>query len=122
MVKSSADALLTLIDDILDFSKIEAGKLTLDPVPFDVRDAVTDTLRSLSLRAHDKGLELALRVAPDVPETLVGDSGRLRQVLITPADPQPGGRGEAGGATAPDSGGVAAEGVGACAVTGAGPS
>ena len=82
LVKSSADALLTVIDDILDFSKIEAGKLTLDPVPFDLRDAVTDTLRTLALRAHAKGLELTCRIDPDVPESLVGDPGRLRQVLL----------------------------------------
>ncbi len=82
LVKSSADALLTVIDDILDFSKIEAGKLKLDPVSFAPRDAVTDTLRCLAMRAHDKGLELACRVAPEVPETVVGDPGRLRQVLV----------------------------------------
>ncbi|WP_435011571.1 response regulator [Tundrisphaera lichenicola] len=82
LVKSSADALLTVIDDILDFSKIEAGKLTLDPVPFKIRDAVTDTLRSLALRAHGKGLELACRVAPDVPDSVIGDQGRIRQVLV----------------------------------------
>jgi len=82
LVKSSADALLTVIDDILDFSKIEAGKLALDPIPFGIRDAVTDTLRTLALRAHDKGLELACRIAPEVPESVVGDPGRLRQILI----------------------------------------
>jgi len=82
IVASSADALLTVINDILDFSKIEAGKLELDPVSFAVRDALTDTLRSLALRAHDKGLELACRVAPDVPRSVVGDSGRLRQILV----------------------------------------
>ena len=82
IVASSADALLTVINDILDFSKIEAGKLELDPVPFPVRDAITDTLRSLALRAHAKGLELACRIAPDVPRSVVGDSGRLRQVLV----------------------------------------
>src|SRR5262249_55851507 len=82
LVKSSADALLTVINDILDFSKIEAGKLALDPVPFAIRDAVTDTLRSLAIRAHNKGLELACRIAPEVPDWLVGDPGRLRQVLV----------------------------------------
>ncbi len=82
MVKSSADALLVVIDDILDFSKIEAGKLTLDPTPFGLRDAVTDTLRSVALRAHGKGLELTCRIAPEVPDVLIGDSGRLRQILI----------------------------------------
>ncbi len=82
LVKSSADALLTVIDDILDFSKIEAGKMALDPIAFSPRDAVTDILRTLALRAHGKGLELACRIAPEVPETLVGDPGRLRQVLV----------------------------------------
>ncbi len=82
LVVSSADSLLTVINDILDFSKIEAGKLDLDPVPFSLRDAVTDTLRSLSLRAHDKGLELLCRIAPDVPRSVIGDLGRLRQILF----------------------------------------
>ncbi len=82
LVKSSADALLTVIDDILDFSKIEAGKLGIVAVPFDLHDAVTDTLRPLALRAHDKNLELACRVAPDLPRVVVGDAGRVRQVLI----------------------------------------
>jgi two-component system sensor histidine kinase/response regulator len=82
LVKQSADALLTVIDDILDFSKIEAGKLTLEPIPFPVRDLVTDTLRALALKAHDKGLELACLIAPDVPESVIGDPGRLRQVLM----------------------------------------
>ncbi len=82
LVKSSADALLTIIDDILDFSKIEAGKLELDPVPFRPRDLVGDTLAALALKAHAKGLELAWRVDPEVARSLVGDPGRLRQVLI----------------------------------------
>jgi PAS domain S-box-containing protein len=82
MVKTSADALLTLINDILDFSKIEAGKLDLDPSPFRLRDCLGDTLKALALRAHAKGLELACYVQADVPDALVGDAGRLRQVLI----------------------------------------
>ena len=82
LVASSADSLLTVINDILDFSKIEAGKLELDPVPFSIRDAVTDTLRSLALRAHDKRLELLCRIAPEVPRSVVGDPGRLRQILV----------------------------------------
>ena len=77
LVKSSADALLTVIDDILDFSKIEAGKLELDRSPSSIRDVVTDTLRCLALKAHDKGLELACRIAHDVPESVVGDPGRI---------------------------------------------
>jgi two-component system, sensor histidine kinase and response regulator len=81
MVKSSGDALLTVINDILDFSKIEAGKLDLDPAPFLLRDAVCDTLKSVALRAHEKGLELTCDIPADVPDTVVGDAGRLRQVL-----------------------------------------
>ena len=81
LVKSSADALLTVINDILDFSKIEAGKLDLDPAPFFLREAVGDTLKTLALRAHGKGLELACDIRPDVPDLVVSDAGRLRQVL-----------------------------------------
>jgi PAS domain S-box-containing protein len=82
LVKKSADSLLTLLNDILDFSKIEAGKFELDHSPFGLRDNVGDTLHTLALRAHDKGLELACVVAPDVPDLLVGDAVRLRQVLV----------------------------------------
>ncbi|MBS0210181.1 MAG: response regulator [Planctomycetes bacterium] len=82
MVKLSADALLALLNDILDFSKIEAGKLELDPAPFELRDHLDDTMRTLALRAYGKGLELACRVPADVPDALVGDAGRLRQVII----------------------------------------
>ncbi|MDQ5836550.1 MAG: ATP-binding protein, partial [Acidobacteriota bacterium] len=82
MVKSSAESLLTLINDILDFSKIEAGKLDLDPVSFGLRDTLADTVRTLALRAHQKGLELAFHAAADVPDRLVGDAGRLRQVVV----------------------------------------
>ncbi len=81
-VKSSADALLTVINDILDFSKIEAGKLQLEPIPFPLRDNLADTLRTLGLRAQQKGLELACHIAPDVPDVVVGDLGRLRQVVV----------------------------------------
>ena len=81
-VKFSADALLTLINDILDFSKIEAGKIELDPVEFLLRDAIADTLNPLALRAASKGLELLYDVQPGVPDALVGDIHRLRQVLV----------------------------------------
>ena len=81
-VKSAADSLLGLINDLLDFSKIEAGKLELDPADFSLRGAVGDTLRTLATRAHKKGLELVSHVHPDVPDALVGDAGRLRQVLL----------------------------------------
>jgi two-component system, sensor histidine kinase and response regulator len=82
LVKNSADSLLIVINDILDFSKIEAGKLSLDPAVFDLRDALDETLQTLALRAHSKGLELACRISPEVPNLLVGDAGRLRQVLV----------------------------------------
>ena len=82
LVKSSADALLSVINDILDFSKIEAGKFTLDPRPFVLRSTLADTMKSVSLRAHEKGLELAFEVDPGVPERVVGDAGRLRQIVL----------------------------------------
>ncbi len=82
LIQSSAEALMTVLNDILDFSKIEANKLTLDPHPFDLRDSLGDTLKLFSMRAHDKGIELALRVGKNVPSTLVGDSGRIRQILV----------------------------------------
>src|SRR5262249_14740253 len=82
MVKDSADSLLTVINDILDFSKIEAGKLNLLPAGFRLRDSLGDAIKALALRAHSKGIELVYHVEPDVPECLVGDAGRLRQVLV----------------------------------------
>ena len=81
MVAASGDALMAVINDVLDFSKMEAGKLDLDPVDFDVRDAVGDTMRALALRAHLKGLELAYEVHPAVPEAVAADPQRLRQIL-----------------------------------------
>jgi PAS domain S-box-containing protein len=80
--KSAADNLLSIINDLLDFSKIEAGKMELVPAAFSLRAAVGDTLRALAARAHQKGLELISEVRPDVPDALVGDAGRLRQVLL----------------------------------------
>ncbi|MCS6975450.1 MAG: response regulator [Gemmatales bacterium] len=82
MVKLSAESLLTIINDILDFTKIEARKLELDPVDFDVRETLGDAIKPLALRAHEKGLELAVDIAPDVPEVVHGDPVRLRQVVI----------------------------------------
>jgi signal transduction histidine kinase/DNA-binding response OmpR family regulator len=81
-VRTSADSLLVLINDILDFSKIEAGKLTIERTPFSLRAAVDETVKPLALRAHQKGLELLVEVPLDVPDALVGDAYRLRQVLI----------------------------------------
>jgi PAS domain S-box-containing protein len=82
MVLDSGESLLRVINDILDFSKIEAGKLDLDRMPFHLREGLGDTMKSLALRAHRKSLEVACDIAADVPELLVGDLGRLRQVVI----------------------------------------
>src|SRR5919108_5936365 len=82
LVKASADSLLTILNDILDFSKIEARKLDLDPVEFSLREHLGTTLKTLGLRARQKGLELVSHVHPDVPEALVGDPGRLRQIVV----------------------------------------
>jgi PAS domain S-box-containing protein len=81
-VKSAADNLLDIINDLLDFSKIEAGKMELHPTDFSLRAALADTLRVLAVRAHTKGLELISHVQSDVPDALIGDAGRLRQVLL----------------------------------------
>ena len=82
MVKSAADNLLGLVDDLLDFEKVEAGKLELVPADFSLRAMMSDALRALTVRARMKGLELVDNAEPDVPDTLVGDAGRLRQVLL----------------------------------------
>jgi signal transduction histidine kinase/DNA-binding response OmpR family regulator len=79
---SSAEALLAIINDILDFSKIEAGRFELDPTDFHLGERLSDTISTLALRGQDKGLEVALDIAADVPEHVRGDLGRLRQVLI----------------------------------------
>ena len=82
LVREAADSLLRLLNDILDFSKIEASKLELEQIPFSLRECIGKTGQTLSLRAAEQGLELACRVAPDVPDRLIGDPGRLRQILI----------------------------------------
>ncbi|WP_165440789.1 PAS domain-containing protein [Rubripirellula amarantea] len=82
MVSESAESLLAVINDILDFSKIESGKLEIERRVFDIRESLGDTMKTLGLKAHSKGLELAFRVAPAVPRFAVGDIGRLRQVVI----------------------------------------
>jgi signal transduction histidine kinase/CheY-like chemotaxis protein len=81
-VKMSADSLLTVINDILDFSKIEAGKIDLEAIDFNLRDCLETSLKTLAIRADEKGLELLCEVAPEVPDVVRGDSGRLRQVII----------------------------------------
>jgi PAS domain S-box-containing protein len=80
--RRSAEGLLRIINDILDFSKIDAGQLRLNPVPFRLRDCLGSALKGLALRAHTKGLELLLDVAPDVPDGVVGDDQRLQQVVV----------------------------------------
>jgi signal transduction histidine kinase/CheY-like chemotaxis protein len=81
-VKLSADSLLSVINDILDFSKIEAGKAELDIRPFNLRDALEGVMRTLALRADEKGLELLCELAPETPEIVRGDSSRIGQVIL----------------------------------------
>ncbi len=81
-VKMSADSLLVVINDILDFSKIEAGKIDLEAIDFDLRDCLESALKTLAVRADEKGLELLCEVAAEVPEVVRGDSTRLRQVVL----------------------------------------
>ena len=81
-VKLSADSLLIVINDILDFSKIEAGKIDLEVIDFDIRDCLESTLKTLALRADEKGVELLCEIAPEVPEGVRGDSCRLRQIVV----------------------------------------
>ncbi|WP_153111394.1 response regulator [Propionivibrio limicola] len=82
IVKSSSEALLTVINDILDFSRIEAGKLLIETISFNLWRTVGDALKTLALRASSKGLELVCDLAPDVPVFVLGDPGRLRQILL----------------------------------------
>jgi signal transduction histidine kinase/CheY-like chemotaxis protein len=82
MVKISADSLLGLLNDILDFSKIEAGRLSLETINFNLRYCLGEAIDALALRAEQKGLELICHISPDVPDALIGDPGRLRQIII----------------------------------------
>jgi two-component system, sensor histidine kinase and response regulator len=82
LVRSSGESLLSVINDILDFSKVESGKLDLETIPFNLYDCVGETMKTLALRAHQQGLELAYDANPDVPSQLLGDPGRLRQILV----------------------------------------
>jgi two-component system sensor histidine kinase/response regulator len=81
-VKTSADSLLLIINEILDFSKIEAGQMELDPIPFDFRECVIGGLKSVALQAHMKGLELGCVVDRHIPDELIGDPARIRQIII----------------------------------------
>jgi signal transduction histidine kinase/CheY-like chemotaxis protein len=82
LVKSSGESLLSVINDILDFSKVESGKLELEAIEFNLYNCVGETMKALALRAHQKGIELAYDAAPEVPPQLLGDPGRLRQILV----------------------------------------
>jgi signal transduction histidine kinase/FixJ family two-component response regulator len=82
LVRFSAESLLSIINDILDFSKIEAGKLDLESITFDLRESLGETMQALGLRARQKQLKLSYEIEPHVPELLVGDSGRLQQIVV----------------------------------------
>jgi signal transduction histidine kinase/DNA-binding response OmpR family regulator len=81
-VRSSGEALLSIINDILDFSKMEAGKMTIEPIPFDLAVAVEDVIELLGCRSAEKGLDLILRYCPETPRRVIGDPGRIRQILL----------------------------------------
>jgi signal transduction histidine kinase/DNA-binding response OmpR family regulator len=81
-VRHSANALLSIINDILDFSKIEAGKMIVEPIPFDLQLAVEDIAELMASKAREKGLDLILRFSPGTPARVIGDAGRIRQILI----------------------------------------
>ncbi len=82
VVKSSAQSLLVIINDILDFSKIEAGHLSIEHIPFDLRRTLAEALKTLAPKVHEKSLELACEIAPEVPSRVIGDPGRFRQILV----------------------------------------
>jgi signal transduction histidine kinase/CheY-like chemotaxis protein len=82
IVQSAGASLLTIINDILDYSRIEAGRLSIDPVPFDLVSTVDDVVTLVAEKAEEKGVELVVRYAPDIPRRVVGDAGRIRQTLM----------------------------------------
>jgi two-component system sensor histidine kinase/response regulator len=82
MARASADSLLTVINDILDYSKIEAGKLEVDNIEFNLRDQLTGPMKAMGVSAQQKGLELICDIAPDIPNEVIGDPGRLRQIIV----------------------------------------
>ena len=86
VVRESGESLMALLNDVLDFSKIEAGRIDLEETVFNLRDCLGETMKSAAIRAHHKGLELNWEIAPDVPSVLVGDSIRLRQILVNLVD------------------------------------
>ena len=80
--KRTLDSLLVLVNDLLDYSKLDAGRMRLEMIPFRLEDVIKETVRTMSEPAREKGLDLRYAIEPDVPEELVGDPGRLRQVLF----------------------------------------
>jgi signal transduction histidine kinase/ActR/RegA family two-component response regulator len=82
ILRSSAEALLSIINDVLDYSKIEAGKLSLEPVVFDLSETAAGVVAAMSAQADKKSLQLSLQLAPNMPRLLIGDSGRIRQILV----------------------------------------
>jgi two-component system sensor histidine kinase/response regulator len=82
VIQSSGEALLTIINDILDFSRIEAGRMTIDPIPFDLNNAIDEVVALIGEKAGKKGIELIVRYAPGVPRRVVADAGRIRQVIL----------------------------------------
>ena len=82
MSQASAETLLNVVNDILDFSKIEAGKVELEKIDFDLRVLLEETLETMAVAAHKKGLEVMLQISRGVPVALTGDAGRMRQVLV----------------------------------------
>jgi PAS domain S-box-containing protein len=82
LVQSSADSLLNVVNDILDFSKIESGKMEIESIEFSLEDVLRNTLRTMAIKAHKKNLELLLNIDNDIPDQLLGDPGRLRQIIV----------------------------------------
>ena len=85
-IERSANNLLAIINDILDFSKLDAGKMVIENIPFTLRDSIEETLTLLAPSTHKKNIELSLRIAPQVPDSLIGDAMRIKQVLINLAN------------------------------------
>jgi len=82
LIQSSADALLNVVNDILDFSKIESGKMAIEQIQFSLEEILRNTLRTMAIKAHKKNLELLLNIDNDIPDQLLGDPGRLRQIIV----------------------------------------
>jgi signal transduction histidine kinase len=82
VLEKSSDSLLRVINDVLYFSKMEAGRMKLDPVQFNLRESLAETMKTMAVRAHEKNLKLTFEMAPSVPGLVIGDAGRLRQIVV----------------------------------------